>query len=167
MYDAVVAGCTWLESTPWGVTIRASSWMYPVVLWIHFIGLSVGLGTTFTVDLRLMGVGARRQTAAELSNDLFVWNWIGFGVAFLGGFLLLSAEATTYVTNTGFRLKLGVLIPLALIWRVVVQNKTRAWTETEQTSAVGKWAGLIEFLLWMSVVTAAVSFLLTNAVTHP
>src|ERR1700704_2093815 len=166
MYDAVLACCKWLENTPWGVTVRDSSWMYPVVLWVHFVGLSMWLGTSLTVDLRLMGVGAPRQTAAELSHGLFAWNWIGFGVAFLGGFLLLSAEATTYVTNTGFRLKLAVLIPLALIWHVVVQKNTRAWTQTEQTSAIGRWAGLIEFLLWISVVTAAVGFLLTNAVTH-
>jgi hypothetical protein len=167
MYDAVLTGCKWLEDTPWGVMIRASSWMYPVVLWVHFVGLSLWLGTTLTVDLRLMGVGARRPTAVELSNGLRAWNWIGFGVAFLGGFLLLSAEATVYVTNTGFRLKLGVLLPLALIWRVVVQNKTRAWTQTGHTLPIGKWAGAIEFVLWMSVMTAAVSFLLTNAVTHP
>src|SRR5258708_4979827 len=167
MYDAVLASCRWLENTPWGVTVRDSSWMYPVVLWVHFIGLSIWLGTRLTVDLRLIGVGARRQTAVELSNGLFDWNWIGFAVAFLGGFLLLSAEATTYVTNTGFRLKLAVLTPLALMWHVVVQKKTRAWTRTGQTSAIGRWAGVIELLLWISVVTASVGFLLTNAVTHP
>ena len=167
MYDAVLASCRWLENTPWGVTVRDSSWMYPVVLWVHFIGLSIWLGTRLTVDLRLMGVGARRQTAVELSNGLFEWNWIGFAVAFLGGFLLLSAEATTYLTNTGFRLKLAVLTPLALMWHVVVQKKTRAWTRTGQTSAIGRWAGAIELLLWISVVTASVDFLLTNAVTHP
>ena len=167
MYDAVLACCRWLENTPWGVTVRGSSWMYPVVLWVHFVGLSMWLGTSLTVDLRLMGVGARRQTAVELSNGLFAWNWIGFGVAFLAGFLLLSAEATTYVTNTGFRLKLAVLTPLALMWHVVVQKNTWAWTETEHTSATGRWAGLIEILLWISVVTAAVGFLLTNDVTHP
>ena len=167
MYDAVLACCRWLENTPWGVMVRGSSWMYPVVLWVHFVGQSMWLGTSLTVDLPLMGVGARRQTTAELSNGLFVWNWIGFGVAFLGGFLLLSAEATTYITNTGVRLKLAVLFPLALIWHVVVQKKTQTWTQTEHTSAIGKWAGLIEFVLWISVVTVAVSFLLTNAVTHP
>ena len=167
MYDAVLASCRWLEHTPWGETVRGSSWMYPVVLWVHFIGLSVWLGTSLTVDLRLMGVGARRQTAVELSNGLFAWNWIGFAVAFVGGFLLLSAEATTYATNTGFRLKLAVLLPLALIWHAVIQKNTRAWTQTGRASAIGKWAGLIEFLLWISVVTASVGFLLTNAVTHP
>ena len=161
-----MACCRWLENTPWGATVRDSSWMYPVILWVHFIGLSMWLGTSLAVDLRLMGVGARRQTATELSDGLFMWNWIGFGVALLGGFLLLSAEATVYVTNTGFRLKLAVLAPLALMWHVVVQRKTRAWTETEQTSVIGKWAGALEFLLWISVVAASVGFLLTNAVTR-
>ena len=141
--------------------------MYPVVLWIHFIGLSLWLGTSLAVDLRLMGVGARRQTAVELSNGMFLWKWIGFGVTVVGGFLLLSAEATTYVTNTGIRLKLGVLTPLALTWHVVVQKNTRTWTQNEHTSAIGKWAGLIELLCWISVVAASVGFLLTNAVTHP
>ena len=147
MYDVVLACCRWLEDTPWGVAIRGSSWMYPVALWIHFAGLSIFLGSTLAVDVRRM-------------------RWIGFGVAFLGGFLLLSAEATVYVTNAGFRLKLAVLMPLALTWHVVVQKNTKAWTQTDHTSAIGKWAGSIEFLLWISVVTASVGYLLTNAVTH-
>ena len=166
MSDAALACSRWLENTPWGVTVRDSAWMYPVIQWIHFVGLSMWLGTTLTVDLRLMGVGERRQTAAELSNGLFAWNWIGFSVALLGGFLSFSAAATTYVQNTGFCLKLAVLTPLALIWHLAVQKNIGAWTQTEQVSAIGKWAGLIEFLLWISVVTASVGFLLTNAITH-
>ena len=166
MYDAVLAACRWLENTPWGVSIRGSSWLYPVVLWVHFVGLSMWLGTALAIDLRLMGIGAKRQTAVELSKGLFAWNWIGFGIAFVGGFLLLSVEATTYVMNIGFLLKLAVLTPLALIWHVMVQRKIQAWSETERTSALGKWAGLIEFVLWVSVVTASVGFLLTNAITH-
>lgn len=167
MYDALLAGCRWLEKTPWGVAVRGSAWMYPFVEWIHFIGISLWLATSLTVDLRLMGLGKERQTAAEISENLFAWNWIGFGVAFLGGFLLFAAEATTYVSNTGFRLKLGLLTPLALFWHIVVQKKTQSWGKTENTSAVGKWAGLIEFFLWLSVVTASVEFLITNAVVHP
>jgi hypothetical protein len=167
MYEAVLAGCIWLEGTPWGVMVRDSTWMYPVMKWVHFVGLSMWLGTILAVDLRLIGVGERRQTAAELSHGLFAWSWIGFFVAFVGGFLLFSVEATTYVSNTGFRLKLAVLIPLALIWHVVVHKKTAAWTRTEHTSAIGKWAGLIELLLWISVVAASVVFLLTNDVIAP
>src|SRR3954470_13327143 len=129
MYDSVFSWCRWLESMPWGIAIRLSAWMYPVVLWAHFVGLSIWLGTIVAVDLRLMGVGQRQLTAAELSSGLSAWNWIGFAIAFLAGFLLLSAEATTYVQNTGFNVKLALLTPLALLWHVVVQKKIPAWSE--------------------------------------
>jgi hypothetical protein len=164
--DAVLACGRWLENTPWGVTVRDSSWMYPVLLWVHFVGVSMWLATSLAVDVRLMGVGARRQTAVDLSNGLCSWKWIGCGVAVVGGFLLLSAEATTYVTNTSFRLKLAVLTPLVLTWHVVVQKNVRAWTQHEHASAMGKWAGVIDLLLWISVVAASVGFLLMNAGTR-
>src|SRR5438552_3889764 len=83
MSDVVLAACRWLESTSWAVTIRESALAYPVMQWIHFIGLSLWLGACLTVDLRLIGIGRRRQTAAELSNGLRAWKWIGFGVAFV------------------------------------------------------------------------------------
>ena len=166
MYDVVLAGGRWLENTPWGITVRDSAWMHPVIQWMHFVGLSIWLGTTFTVDIRLMGVGTRRLTAAGLSDSLFAWNWIAFGVAVLAGFLSFSAEATTYLQNPGFCLKLAVLTPLALICHLVVHRHIGTWTTTEQLSAFGRWAGFIEFLLWISVVTASVGFLLTNAITR-
>ena len=167
MVDTLLACCQWLENTPWGAAIRGSSWMFPIAEWIHLSGLSVGLGTSFIVDLRLLGVGRKQPTAGELCEGFFAWNWIGFGVAFLGGFLMFSSDATTYMSNTGFRWKLGILVPLALICHVVVQKKAAAWSRSEKSSAVGKWAGFVELALWTSVVTGAVYFLLTNAVTHP
>lgn len=162
MNDVLLTACTWLENTSWSVMIRKSALAYPVLQWIHFAGLSVWLGACLVVDLRLMGVGPRRQTAAELSNGLCAWKWVGCGVAFVGGFLLFSAYATMYVSNAAFSLKVAVLTPLALMWHLVVQKRAGAWTEAEHTSAIGKWAGAIEFVLWILVVTAAVGFLLTN-----
>lgn len=162
MFDVVLAACRWLENTSWSVTIRESALAYPILQWIHFVGLSLWLGACLTVDLRLMGVGRRRQTAAELSNGLFAWKWTGCGVAFVGGFLLFSAYATMYVSNPAFFMKVAVLTPLALMWHLVVQKRAGAWTEAEHTSAIGTWAGAIELVLWISVVTAAVGFLLTN-----
>jgi hypothetical protein len=129
MPDLVLAGCRWLESTPCGVMVRESAWMYPVMKWIHFTGLSVWFAANVTLDRRL--------------------TWIGFFIAFAGGFFLFSVEATTYVSNPGFVLKLAVLTPLALWWTVIVQNR----------------AGAV--ILWIAVVTASVVFLLTNAGTYP
>jgi hypothetical protein len=156
MYAALLVFCKWLENTPWGVSTRTSLWLYPFVQLIHFAGLSLWLGTNITVDLRLLGIGKQRQTAAQLSNSLFVWNWIGFCIVVLGGFLLFSSTGTTYVTNPAFRIKLGVLVPVALFWHVLVQQKLPAWGDAQDTPATAKMAGLAEILLWISVVTAAV-----------
>ena len=145
-----------LQGTPWATAVRESPWMYPFVQLIHFSGLSLWLGTNAAVDLRLLGLGKKTQTAAQLSEQLFVWNWIGFGIVVLGGFLLFSASAIMYVANPAFRVKLTMLVPLALAWHIGVQWKTRTWGQLPDTPNVARLAGLIELLLWLSVVTAAV-----------
>jgi hypothetical protein len=117
----------------------------------------VWLGTSFAVDLHLLGVGKRHQTSSELSDSLFVWNWIGLGIAVLGGFLLFSASATTFVINPAFQVKLSILIPLGLVLHLVVQRKVGTWGQTPETPAVAKLAGLTEILLWVLVATAAVT----------
>src|ERR1700674_6142926 len=156
MFQLLVPIAKWLESTGWGTGVRTSLWAYPFIQLIHFSGLSLWLGTNAAVDMRLLGVGKNRQTAAQLSAGLFAWNWIGFCIVVLGGFLLFSATGSTYVANPAFQVKLGMLVPLALVWHIVVQQKTRTWRQTTDTPSVAKLAGLVELLLWISVVTAAV-----------
>jgi hypothetical protein len=156
MDSFVVAFCQWLESTWWGTGVRTTIWGYPYIQLIHFTGLSMWLGTNLALDLRLLGVGQKRQTAAELRNALFAWNWIGFCIVVLGGFLLFSSTAATFVVNPAFRVKLGIFVPLALAWHIFVQWKARTWGQTPDTPPVAKFAGLTEVLLWLCVITAAV-----------
>jgi hypothetical protein len=155
MYALLYAFTKWLESTGWATIIRTTR-IYPFIQVIHFSGLSLWLGTNFSVDLRLLGVGRKGQTAAQLSDDLFAWNWIGFSVVVLGGFLLYSGIGSTYLVNTAFRYKLGLLVPLALTWHIVVQWKAGTWGRESDTPLVAKLGGLVEILLWLCVVTAAV-----------
>jgi hypothetical protein len=156
MHELVMALARWLENTSWGVMTRESNWAYPYVQLIHFTGLSIWLGTCFTLDLRLLGVGFRRATAAQVAQDLFVWNWIGFSIVLTGGFLLFSGLARLFVDNGAFQWKLGLLVPLALMMHIVVQRNSRHWGKTQETPAIAKCAALAEILLWIAVVAAAV-----------
>jgi hypothetical protein len=148
--------CRYLESTWWATDMRTSLWVYPFIQLIHFSGLSLWLGSNIAGDLRLLGVGKKPQTVLEVRDELFVWNWIGFCFVILGGFLLFSVRATVYIVNPAFRTKLFMLIPVALLWHVFVQTKTPVWVRTAEASNAGKLAGLMELVLWVSVVTAAV-----------
>ena len=156
MHDFVMAMAEWLEATPWGLFTRESNWGYPYVQLIHFTGLSIWLGTTFALDLRLLGVGSRRATPAQVAEELFVWNWIGFAIALTGGFMLFSALAKAFVENPAFEWKLGILVPPALVWHIVVQHRARDWGKTEELPGIAKVAALAEILLWISVAAAAV-----------
>jgi len=147
----------WLQTTWWALDIGSSLWAYPFVQLTHFAGLSLWIGTNFALDLRLVGLGKKHGTGAELSRTLFVWNWVGFGAAITGGFLLFSTAATKYIQNPAFAVKLGVLIPLALITHIVVQHKALGWGASREVQTAGRIAGVVEMVLWLCVITAAVS----------
>lgn len=146
----------WLQNRPFALAIAGSDWAYPFVQATHFTGLSLWVGTNVAVDLSLMGVGKKSTPPPQLSDALFIWNWIGFGIAVVGGFLLFSVSAETYLSNIAFLTKLGVLIPLGLALHIVIQRKAPMWEKSSQPSPVAKFAGFTELLLWLCVVTAAV-----------
>ncbi len=147
----------WLQNTSWALALATSDWAYPFVQATHFTGLSLWVGTSVAVDLSLLGVGNQRQSPTRLFDALLVWNWVGFAIAITGGFLLFSVSAATYLINAAFLIKLGLLIPVALVLHIVIQTKMRAWGQLPNTPTVAKVVGLAELLLWLSVATAAVS----------
>lgn len=155
MHQWLVDFANALQNSSWAMAIAGSDWAYPFVQLTHFTGLSIWLGTNFAVDLHLLGVLKRTQTAAQLQSALFAWNWIGFGVVVLGGFTLFSTAAVSFIANKAFEVKLAALIPVALLWHILMQVKVRTWGSTSNPPQVAKVAGFVEILLWICVVTAA------------
>ena len=146
----------WLQNRPFALAIAGSDWAYPFVQATHFTGLSLWVGTNVAVDLSLLGASKKSSASLQLSDALFIWNWIGFGIAVTGGFLLFSVSAETYLTNIAFLTKLGLLIPLGLVLHIVIQQKAPVWEKASDTPPVAKVAGFTELLLWLCVATAAV-----------
>lgn len=157
MLNFFMAIAKWLQTTWWALDISGSTWAYPFVQLTHFAGLSLWIGTNLSLDLRLLSIGSKRQTPSQLSQALFAWNWAGFCVAVLGGFMLFSSAATKYIPNPAFEIKLGILVPLGIIWHIIVQRYAKVREQSDSVSLFGKMAGLLELLIWFSVITAAVS----------
>lgn len=155
MRELITEFANWLQNTEIAMNVAGSTWAYPFVQLTHFTGLSIWLGTILAVDLHLLGVGNRTQTSAQLLKALIIWNWIGFCILITGGLLLFSTAATTFVVNPAFEVKIGALLPAALIWHIIVQVKTPAWGREPEVPKVAKIAGGVELLLWLCVATAA------------
>ena len=146
----------WVQNRPFALALAGSDWIYPFVQATHFAGLSLWIGTSAVIDISLLGWGRKSSAPTQLSNTLFLWNWIGFGVAVAGGFFLFSVSAETYLTNAAFLTKVGLLLPSALVLHILVQKNAPAWEQQAEMPLIAKIAGFSELLLWLSVATAAV-----------
>src|SRR6186713_592792 len=98
----------WLVSTFARATpvarLMHTAWAWPLAESVHFIGLSLIVGTIFLFDLRLIGVAKRIPIAAL--HKLIPWGLIGFAMSFGSGILFLLAEPDQYVYNPAFQFKM-------------------------------------------------------------
>jgi putative copper export protein len=155
MHELLLNFCNWLQNTPVGLWVSGTLWGYPYVRLIHFVGLSLWVGTIVMLDLRLLGVAGRDQSVAEFSERLSPWTWIGLGIAVVGGLLLFSGVAASYLENAAFRVKFPLVLT-SIAYHVVIQRNAARWGQSRTTPALAKVAGLIELLLLIAIITAAV-----------
>lgn len=157
MHNFLIPFGEWLQNRNWVLAVVGSDWAYPFIQATHFTGLSLWVGTSVALDLSLLGWGNQQQMPVQLSDALFVWNWIGFAVAVGGGFVLFAGSAATYVINSAFLVKISLLAPAALVVHIVNQVKVRTWGQTPNPPTVAKLMGMAEIVLWVGVATAAVA----------
>jgi hypothetical protein len=142
----------WCDSSWLGTTIRNSQFLFPVIEMLHLFALTILLGTTLILSLRLLGVMFRSLPFSELASTLMPWNLWSLAVMLSTGFLLFTSEAVKCYGNDSFRAKM-VLLFTALVFRFALYPKlTRNW---------GKLAAGLSLVLWFSVGLAgrAIGFL--------
>ena len=153
MYDSLLAFGDWLETSPMAYAVV--EWdLLSDFCWVgHFFGFFLVVGTSVAVDVRLLGLGARRQTASELAEQLFPWTWIGLGLAVLTGFLYLTPSAWIFFRSSFFFIKL-LLTFLAAGFVLLIQWNVRKWDQQAALPPLAKVAAVISLLLWISVLIA-------------
>src|SRR5689334_15355129 len=138
----------WLVQSPWANAMNGPEWMFPVVESLHFIGFALSIGTIAIVDLRLLGLGMRRHTAAQLSQDLSRWTLAGLAMMLITGPLMFSADAVRYHVNPSFRFKMTCLTAALLLHFTL-----RRWAiRPDAPPAAARFAGALSLLLWTAVV---------------
>jgi hypothetical protein len=120
----------WCEATMIGRAIRESLWMFPVLEAVHLVGLSLLGGALLVVDFRLLGVGLRDATIAELNRQARPWLLAAIAVMLATGIPLFLSEAIKCYYNTAFWVKISTL-PFAIAFTLAVKGRfARAATTT-------------------------------------
>jgi hypothetical protein len=100
----------WLESTPLALWLRESPsiWSSATVLTLHTTGMAVLVGSSWVLDLRLLGISRR----TPLRSFRWVFTAIGVGLALnlVTGVLLFVKNATTWGTSLAFLVKMSLVI---------------------------------------------------------
>lgn len=146
----------WLESTAVSTWIRESGslWGYPLVLTAHTVGMSLLVGASAVIDLRLLGVaaGVPLGPLAVVLRAL----WAGAAISLLSGLLLFGADASTKGTTTVFFVKLAFIAAgLVVAWRLARVFDGGA-AEATFGAARGRTRALaaVSLLLWTAAITA-------------
>ena len=112
----------WLEQTPIGLSIQHSRWGVAILEMVHLLALAALGGAILLVDLRLLGIGLKRRSPANLTADLAPIFWGSLVVIVVSGVLILSSEAMKCYYNQAFRAKM-LLLFLALLFHFTLHNK--------------------------------------------
>jgi hypothetical protein len=135
--------------------MRASLKALPVIEAIHVMAVATVFGTILLVDLRLLGYPSTRRPFTRVSGELLRWTVPAFCVAAVTGALMFMPNATTYIRNTPFALKMVALVCSGLnvaIFQLTIFRRVAEWDANTPVPLAGRIAGALSILLWTSVI---------------
>ena len=134
----------WSEATPLGRVIRNSEYAFPMIEFVHLAALAVIGGAVLIVDMRLLGMGLKKSSVAQLAKDAQPYVTGSLIVMILTGIALYSSEATKCYASFAFWIKMVSLL-LAMIFTYTVKKHTAA------KDLENKVVGALSILLWFGV----------------
>jgi hypothetical protein len=113
---------TQLDQSGLAIWIRESGVLYgyPLILFLHTLGLSTVVGLSAAIDLRLLGIAP--GIPLESLQQTFGLLWAGLALTAVTGTLLFVADALKHGSNPAFYVKL-VFVVLGVVALVAVRQR--------------------------------------------
>lgn len=139
------AFCAWVRED-------SSIWAYPGILFVHTAGMTIVVGISAMVGLRVLGFAPKLPVAPF--ERFFPIIWGAFWIDAVSGLVLFGADATAKIANPVFGVKM-LLIGLAaadmiLIRRVVFRDARVG----HAVPALGKVLAAASLVFWFGATTA-------------
>jgi hypothetical protein len=149
MSESIVS---WIEGGVLNTWVLGSSWIWPTMETLHFVGLSLMFGALLIIDLRLAGFFRKIDIAA--THKLLPWVFVGFGINLTTGVLFFFGDPGRYPVNIGFQIKmvLVLLAGLNALWFYWKINPVmRDWEADCDTPALAKTIAWVSLGSWFGV----------------
>jgi len=143
-----------LEQSSWIKTLGETGWMYATVSVIHYLTMFWFIGSMAVVDLRVMGVAARKRNLAELSDQIYPWAWTGLVLAIVSGFFMFATDAGDWAPDPVFHVKLA-MVAISLVLAVLVQVWAPKWSTLPKIPMWAKVLAALALLFWIGTILSA------------
>jgi hypothetical protein len=144
-----------LEQLPFCIWLRESSsiWAFPMVLFMHTLGMSMIAGVSAVIDLAFLGLWPKMPI--KPLERLYPIMWSGFWINAATGTVLTITDASTRLTNSIFYIKMTfVFAGVGLL--MVMRKKVFGDPELDRAPLSGSAKGLAwaSLLCWLGAITA-------------
>jgi hypothetical protein len=150
----------WLSHTPFSVFLRHSTWGFAIIETVHLLGLAAFGGAILIVDLRLLGIGLRRQPISLIARELSPVLVGSLGVMLISGLLLVMTGPMKYYHSPSFRLKMLLLLLAGAFYFTLHRRVIKSGGDVV-TPVWSRAAAVVSMALWLGVGLAgrAIGFL--------
>lgn len=126
------------------------AWVWPALESLHFIGLTLLMGTILVINVRMLGF--MKQVPLDAIDRLIPWGVLGFGLNVVTGMLFFIAVPQQYTQNIAFLWKVGLIL-VAAFNGLYFTAYDRAWAMEPggDAPALSKAMALSAFVLWVGV----------------
>jgi uncharacterized membrane protein len=132
----------------WATPFMTSKWGWPFCETVHFLGLSLLIGTIGMFDLRLLGIG--RRIPIRALHKLVPWGVSGYILAVITGIMFLATEPDQYIFNPAFQWKVLFMavagLNMATFYAVVFRRVS------EHAKLPAKLIAALSLFLWIGVI---------------
>jgi uncharacterized membrane protein SirB2 len=150
VWEALQPFVNWLGNTTFGQWIGQSTDRIAWLFVMHLFGLTLLMGATIVLSLRLLGLAFRSQPLAQLTRDAAPWRMAGLALLLLSGALIFTGGAVSYFEGPWFRRKMALLI-VALLFNFTLFRKVINADEGYYSPLLNRITGGFALILWFSV----------------
>ena len=150
VWEALQPFVNWLGATELGQWLGQSTDRIAWLFVFHLFGLTLLLGSTIVLNIRLLGLGFRSHQISQLTQETAIFRTVGFLLMLLSGALIFTGGAVSYFEGQWFRRKM-VLLVIALLFNFTLFRKITNAEEGRYNPRLNRITGLVALLLWFSV----------------
>lgn len=139
-----------LSHSPLGHVMQTSKWGFALVETVHLIALAILGGSVLLVDLHLLGIVLKHESATDIRRDLSKLLLSSLVLMILSGIAMLSEEALKCYYSPAFRWKM-ILLAAAILFYFTIHRRALLRTGISNPTLWSRATAVISLTLWLGV----------------